>query len=70
MKRPQTIQIFLPDGSLTSIRNAEITHRLVKDLLSSRNKMQEVVKREMVYFSGVYFLLGKTLDLIKLETKY
>lgn len=30
MSRPQTIQIFLPDGSPTSIREAELTNRLIK----------------------------------------
>ncbi|WP_218599200.1 GIY-YIG nuclease family protein [Polaribacter sp. NJDZ03] len=63
--RPQTIQIFLPDGSPTSIREAEITNRLVKAILFPRNKMQEVVKREMVYFTGVYFLFGNTEDGVK-----
>jgi hypothetical protein len=60
--RPQTIQIFLPDGSPTSIREAEITNRLVKAILFPRNKMQEVAKREMVHFTGVYFLFGNTQD--------
>jgi hypothetical protein len=46
MNRPQTIQIFLPDGQPTSIREAEITNRLVKAILFPRNKMQEVSKRE------------------------
>ena len=45
--RPQTIQIFLPDSSPTSIREAEITNRLVKAVLFPRNKMQEVAKREL-----------------------
>ncbi|APG66332.1 hypothetical protein LPB136_13535 [Tenacibaculum todarodis] len=62
MTRPQTIQIFLPDGSPTSIREAEITNRLVKAILFPRNKMQEVVKRDMVHFTGVYFLFGSTED--------
>jgi hypothetical protein len=62
MTRPQTIQIFLPDGSPTSIREAEITNRLVKAILFPRNKIQEVVKREMVHFTGVYFLFGNTDD--------
>lgn len=44
MKRPQTIQLFLPDGSPTSIREAEITNRLVKAILFPRNKLQEVAK--------------------------
>jgi hypothetical protein len=62
INRPQTIQIFLPDGSPTSIREAEITNRLVKAILFPRNKMQEVAKREMVHFTGVYFLFGNTED--------
>jgi hypothetical protein len=55
---PQTIQIFLPDGSPTSIREAEITNRLIKAVLFPRNKIQEVAQRELVNFTGVYFLFG------------
>ncbi|WP_179317592.1 GIY-YIG nuclease family protein [Winogradskyella undariae] len=62
MTKPQTIQIFLPDGSPTSIREAELTNRLVKAILFPRNKLQEVAKREMVHFTGVYFLFGSTED--------
>lgn len=62
MTRPQTIQIFLPDGSPTSIKEAEITNRLVKAILFPRNKLQEVSKREIVHFTGVYFLFGTTED--------
>ena len=62
MTKPPTIQIFLPDGSPTSIREAEITNRLVKALLFPRNKFEEVTKREMVHFTGVYFLFGMTED--------
>lgn len=62
MNRPQTIQIFLPDGSPTSIREAELTNRLVKAILFPRNKMQEVLKRDIVHFTGVYFLFGNTED--------
>ncbi|MDG1529089.1 MAG: GIY-YIG nuclease family protein [Polaribacter sp.] len=56
--KPQTIQIFLPDGSPTSIKEAEITNRLIKAILFPRNKIQEVSKREMVHFTGIYFLFG------------
>ena len=56
--KPQTIQIFLPDGSPTSIREAEITNRLVKATLFPRAKMDEVSKREAVHYTGVYFLFG------------
>ena len=62
MTKPQTIQIFLPDGSPTSIREAEITTRLVKAILFPRNKMEEVSKRKMVHYTGVYFLFGYTED--------
>lgn len=56
--RPQTIQIFLPDGSPTSIKEAEITNRLVKAVFFPRNKINEVSKRELVNYTGVYFLFG------------
>lgn len=36
--KPHTIQIFLPDGSSTSIRGAEITKRLLKAILFPRIK--------------------------------
>lgn len=62
MSRPQTIQIFLPDGSPTSIREAQITSRLVKAILFPRNKIQEVNLREMVHYTGVYFLFGSSED--------
>jgi len=60
MTKPQTIQIFLPDGSPTSIREAEITNRLVKAILFPRNKIKEAATREMVRFTGVYFLFGES----------
>jgi len=56
--RPQTIQIFLPDGDPTSIRESEITNRLVKAILFPRAKIKEVSKRALVHFTGVYFLFG------------
>jgi hypothetical protein len=60
--KPQTIQIFLPDGSPTSIREAEITNRLVKATLFPRAKMVEASKREAVHYTGVYFLFGSDED--------
>src|SRR5690606_6330588 len=65
MNRPQTIQIFLPDGSPTSIKEAEVTNRLIKAILFPRNKLKEVSSREMVHFTGVYFLFGTTEDTAK-----
>ena len=63
--RPQTIQIFLPDGHPTSIREAEITNRLVKAILIPRNKLAEAAKRDMVNFTGVYFLFGSSDETTK-----
>ena len=60
--RPQTIQIFLPDGQPTSIREAELTNRLVKAILFPRNKIKEVAERKLVHFTGVYFLFGNTQE--------
>jgi hypothetical protein len=62
MTKPQTIQIFLPDGSPTSIREAEITNRLVKAILFPRNKLDDVAKRDAVHYTGVYFLFGTDED--------
>lgn len=58
--RPQTIQVFLPDGNPTSIREAEITNRLVKAILIPRNKLDDASKREIVNFTGIYFLFGNS----------
>lgn len=62
MQKPQTIQIFLPDGSPSSIQEAEITNRLIKAILFPRNKMEDVAKREIINFTGVYFLFGSPED--------
>ena len=63
--RPQTIQIFLPDGHPTSIREAEITNRLVKAILIPRNKLAEAAKRDMVNYTGVYFLFSSSDETTK-----
>ncbi|MEC7782166.1 MAG: GIY-YIG nuclease family protein [Bacteroidota bacterium] len=65
MSRPQTIQIFLPDGSPTSIREAELTNRLMKAVLFPRNKLPEVSQREFVHYTGVYFLFGSKEEIAK-----
>ena len=63
--KPQTIQIFLPDGSPSSIREAEITNRLVKAILFPRSKVNEVARRDMVHYTGVYFLFGNSEEGLK-----
>jgi hypothetical protein len=58
MSRPQTIQIFLPDGNPTSIKIADLTNRMITAVLIPRNKLAEVASREEVRRYGVYFLFG------------
>lgn len=49
MNKPQTIQIFLLDGSMSCIREAEIYNRLIKAIIFSKSKIIEVVKIEFSY---------------------
>jgi len=60
MQRPQTIQIFLPDGSPRSIKIAELTNRVVKAILIPRNQLENVAKRKEVSNVGLYFLFGES----------
>lgn len=62
MNRPQTIQIFLPDGSPRSIKIAEITNRVVKAVLIPRNKLDVISSRPELKNVGVYFLFGESAD--------
>lgn len=62
MPRPQTIQIFLPDGNARSIRIAEITSKIVKAIQIPRNKIKEAESRSEVHLAGVYLLFGQTED--------
>lgn len=65
MNRPQTIQIFLPDGSPRSIKIAEITNRVVKAILVPRNKLDYIATREELKNVGVYFLFGELAEKAK-----
>lgn len=56
--RPQTIQIFLPDGNPTSIKIADLTNRMICAVLVPRNKLAEVGLRKEVRKYGIYFLFG------------
>lgn len=57
--RPQTIQIFLPDGNPRGVRIAEITNRTVKAILFPRNQFEYVLTRREISNVGLYFLLGE-----------
>jgi len=59
MGRGKTIQIFLPDGSPSGIKLAEITSSIEKAILIPRNKLTEAANREESKQVGVYFLFGK-----------
>ncbi len=56
----KTIQIYMPDGSPTSIKIAEVTTRIVQLILIPRNKLSELGQREEVKNVGIYFLFGKS----------
>jgi hypothetical protein len=65
MNRPQTIQIFLPDGSPRSVKIAEITNRVVKAVLVPRNKLDYVATRSELKNVGIYFLFGELAEKAK-----
>jgi hypothetical protein len=65
MNRPQTIQIFLPDGSPRSVKIAEITNRVVKAVLVPRNKLEYIASRDELKNVGIYFLFGESADKAK-----
>lgn len=56
--KPQTIQIFLPEGAPTSVKEAELTNRLIKSIWFPRTAMDKAAKREISHYTGVYFLFG------------
>jgi hypothetical protein len=60
MARPQTIQIFLPDGNPRGVRIAEITNRTVKAILFPRNQFDQVLARKELSNVGFYFLFGES----------
>ncbi|GAB3803723.1 GIY-YIG nuclease family protein [Virgibacillus kimchii] len=56
----QTIQIYMPDGSPTSIKIAEITTRVIQLILIPRNKLGDMENRLEAKNVGIYFLFGKS----------
>jgi hypothetical protein len=65
MNRPQTIQIFLPDGNPASIKIADLTNRLMVAILIPRNKLLDCAIRPEVKKYGIYFLFGINEDKAK-----
>ena len=64
-QRPQTIQIFLPDGIPTSIKIADLTNRIIVAVLIPRSKLAESGTRPEVRKHGIYFLFGMNEDKAK-----
>jgi len=58
MPRPQTIQIYLPDGNPRGLRVAEITTRIVRVIEIPRNQLADFLKMPEAQQVGVYFLVG------------
>lgn len=65
MNKPQTIQIFLPDGSPRSVKIAEITNRIVQAIFIPRNKLDFIGERNEIKNVGLYFLFGESSDSLK-----
>lgn len=63
MARPQTIQIFLPDGNPRGVRIADITNRTVKAILFPRNQFDYVLTRNELSNVGFYLESLKTENL-------
>lgn len=57
--RPQTIQIFLPNGDPRGIRVAEITTRIVRVIEVPRSQLVDFLKTPEAQQVGVYFLMGE-----------
>jgi hypothetical protein len=61
MNRPQTIQIFLPDGDPRGVKIADITSRTVEALLIPRSQLDKGLKRKEINKVGVYFFLVRMM---------
>ena len=59
---PQTIQIFLPNGSPTGIRIAELTTRIVQVIDVPRKLLPEFLKKPESAHVGVYYLVAEPED--------
>lgn len=62
MARPQTIQIFLPSGDPSGLRQAEITTRIVRVFEVPRSLLDEFLKTDESKQVGVYLLVGQGDD--------
>jgi hypothetical protein len=57
-----TIKLFLPQGDAQSLRTAELVNWTGKALAGPRSQLDDLLAREELGRSGVYFLLGNDPD--------
>lgn len=62
MNEALSIKLFLPKGTATSLRTAEISNWSGKAIACSRQEIDELSKREEASRPGVYFLIGNDTD--------
>lgn len=62
MTKGRSIRLFLVDGSPTGILTAEIMNWTGSTIVAPRTRIVELVKREEVSRTGVYFLVGPDPD--------
>ena len=55
---PKTLQIFLPQGSPSGIRIAELTTRIVQAVACPRTGLEALFKRQEIGHIATYFLFG------------
>ncbi|TXC81028.1 GIY-YIG nuclease family protein [Paraburkholderia azotifigens] len=60
--RPQTIQIFLPNGDPRGIRMAEITTRIVQAIDVPRSRLADFLAMDESERMSLYFLIGEQED--------
>ena len=59
IKKPRTIQIFLPTGDPSGIRVAEITTSIIRVIEVPRNQLPEFMNLPESAQVGLYFLVGR-----------
>jgi Domain of unknown function (DUF4357) len=57
-----TIKIFLPNGEAESLRVAEISNWTGKAIAAPRSELDQLLARDEMSQSGIYFLLGRDPD--------
>lgn len=58
LKKPKTIQFFLPSGDPQGIKIVEFTNRIPLAIFLPRNKINDISERPEIRYAGVYFLFG------------